>query len=256
MKNKLFAFLLAFSLMLLPIFSAGAQLSYVTDEAGLLYADEVGKLNDICYSIEEEYGCAVYMITVPDYTDLGYSYDIYETAYSIYHNYNLGSGSGRDGILLLLSMEDRDFAFFVYGDKASYAFDDYGQMCLEDEFLPLLSQNDWYGGLNAYAYTCLSYLDLAQKGEPVRASNGPIIVIAVLVSFLIAFIAVSIMKAGMKNVYQKTEANNYVSGNLNLTNTQDVFAYMTQTRQKIESQSSGSSSSRSGGGGSGRAGKF
>ena len=36
MKNKLFAFLLAFSLMLLPIFSAGAQLSYVTDEAGLL----------------------------------------------------------------------------------------------------------------------------------------------------------------------------------------------------------------------------
>ena len=53
--------------------------------------------------------------------------DVYEATYQIYHELELGSGEDRDGIIVLLSMDNRKYAMFVYGEYAEYAFDTYGQ---------------------------------------------------------------------------------------------------------------------------------
>lgn len=60
---------------------------------------------------------------------------------------------------------------------------------------------------------------------------------AVAISFLIAFIVVSILKAGMKNVRCKEEAGNYVSVGLNLTLQKDQYTHTTTSRRKIETSS-------------------
>ena len=39
----------------------------------------------------------------------------------------MGEGPNRDGIMLLLSMDDRDWAMFCYGSRCEYAFNSYGQ---------------------------------------------------------------------------------------------------------------------------------
>ena len=45
-------------------------------------------------------------------------------------------------ILLFLSMADRDFGLFRYGERAEYAFTGYGLKQLKESFLPQFGRGD------------------------------------------------------------------------------------------------------------------
>ena len=104
----------------------GAQLSYVTDAAGLLSENENMLLEKMAESVSKKYGVGVYIVTVEDYRDF-HSEGVYKATYTIYHECTMGEGPNRDGIMLLLSMDDRDWAMFCYGSRCEYAFNSYGQ---------------------------------------------------------------------------------------------------------------------------------
>ena len=244
---------LLLTVMILPT-QAKEQLDHVTDAAELLTGEEWEKLEMLCQSISDEANCGVYAVTLEDYTDYGDG-EIYEVTYGLYHEYEMGRGSDRDGIMLLLSMQARDYAIFVYGDNAQYAFSNDAQELLEEEFLPYFAEDDWYGGLCAYALTCEEYLAKAAAGDPVRKSAAGAIFLAIGISFLVSLVVVSILKAGMKNVKKQTEASGYVSRQLVLTQKQDRFTHITKTSRKIQTNNN-SSVAHTGGGGSGRSGKF
>ena len=123
----------------------GAQLSYVTDSAGLLSENEKMLLEKMAESVSKKYGVGVYIVTVEDYRDF-HSEGVYKATYTIYHECTMGEGPNRDGIMLLLSMDDRDWAMFCYGSRCEYAFNSYGQQKLEKVFLDNFGENDWYGG--------------------------------------------------------------------------------------------------------------
>ena len=77
---------------------------------------------------------------------------------------------------------------------------------------------------------------------PVQATaggegSGTGYLVAVGISFLIALIVVSILKAGMKNVQTKWEARGYESRPLNLTHRADRFTHTTTSRRKLETKS-------------------
>lgn len=257
MKRAISLLLLLALLMVLPVLPVQAsELGYVTDAAELLTYEEWQELENLCSSLSDRYGCGVYIVTVDDYTAYG-SGDVFDVTYGIYHSYAMGKGAQRNGLVLLLSMEARDFALFVYGEEAEYAFDDYGQAELETIFLPYFGEDDWYGGFQAYAQTCGEFLSLAEAGEPVRADPTMMILIAIAVAFLISLVVVNLMKLGMRSVRRQTDAQHYRSGALNLTVRHDQYTHTTETRRKIETNSgSGTSRARIGGGGSGRSGKF
>ena len=61
-------------------------------------------------------------------------------------------------------------------------------------------------------------------------------VVAIGISFLIALIVVSILKAGMKNVNIRAEAQGYESRPLVLTHRTDRYSHTTTTRRKIETR--------------------
>lgn len=256
MKRKLSVLILLVLLAALLVLPAQGQeqLDYVTDGAGLLTNEERTALEQLCSSVSTQYDCGIYIMTVDDYTDHG-SGDVFEVTYSLYHDYGLGKGDGSDGLLLLLSMAERDFALFVYGEQAQYAFDTYGQEMLEWEFLTFLEENDWYGGFHTYATVCAEYLELAAQGTPVRESKFFTVLVVAVISFILSLIVCLILRMGMKNVRVKSEASSYTVGNLKLEKKVDRFTHKTHSRVKIESKS-GSSTVRSGGGGSGRSGKF
>lgn len=110
-------------------------------------------------------------MALDDYTAYG-SGDVYDVATQIFNNADNGFGLGadRNGILLLLSLNERDWSMFVHGEKAEYAFNDYGQAELPDAFLSAFGENDWYGGFSGYLAACDEHLTLAASGEPVRQS--------------------------------------------------------------------------------------
>ena len=257
MKRKLTVFVLLALLLTLLVLPAQAEegLYYVTDEADILTDEEDLELEALLQGISEEHNIGVYLIAVDDYTDYGEG-SVYEVTYGLYHEYTMGKGEERNGVMLLLSMEQRDFATFVYGADAQYAFSDYALQQLEEEFLPHFGENDWYAGFKTYAETCGEYLAKAAAGEPVEEGKGMTYLIVIGVSFLISLIVATILKAGMKSVEANREADAYIARELNLTMNSDQFTHTTKTRTKIESDSDSDSKAHSGGGGHGRSGKF
>ncbi len=267
MKKKLYSFCFMLALLFsLSLHAAAAeateaQLYYVTDAAGLLTDLEDTRLETMAETVSKKYGVGVYMVTVDDYRDFN-SEGVYEATYTIYHEYTMGEGADRNGIMLLLSMDDRDWAMFCYGEQCEYAFNSYGQEQLEGVFLDNFADDDWSGGFDDYINTCADYLERAAKGKPVREIPVVPLMIAVCGSLIIALITVVNLWLNMNNVAEKATADPYISGELNLTENTDTFTHRTRRRRKIEkSSNSGSSSgssscSESGGGGSGRSGKF
>ena len=237
----------------------GADMNYIFDLSDQLSYEEWTELEARAADISQRHGCGVYAAFVDDFTEYGGGNDVYKTTYQLYHASELGMGADRDGIIILLSMDDRDYAMFVYGDHAEYAFDRYGQKELEDAFLGYFGDNDWYGGVSHYLDTCDEYLTRAEEGKPVRKNTLPMYLIVVVASCAIAGGICLMLKWQMKTVHKKAEANEYVAaGGLNLTKQYDRYTHTTETRRKIhdDSDSDSGTSSCSGGGGSGRSGKF
>lgn len=235
--------------------ASGPELPYITDQAGLLNDTQLRKLTQMAQSTEDQHDVGVYIVSVDDYRDIDPA-GAYEATYGIYHEYNMGVGSKRDGIMLLLSMEDRDYALFCYGPMTEYAFNEYGLSKLEEVFLDNFAENDWYGGFEDYIRECATYLEKAEAGDPVSKSPVTMILIFALISLAIAGAVCLVLIGQMKTVHKKREAREYAVGGLNLTQQWDQFTHRTETRRKIERSSSSGGKSASGGGGSGRSGKF
>lgn len=235
---------------------SSVDMEYVFDVSDLLSYEEWDELESRAAAISERQHCGVYFALVDDYRDYGDG-DVYEVTYQLYHSNQLGIGDDRNGIFVLLSMNERDYAMFVYGEYAEYAFDEFGQERLEERFLGTFGDDDWYGGISNYLDACDEFLTKAQEGEPVRPAYWMQCFIATGVSCLVAGVICFFLMGRMKTVHKKTEANAYLTkGGLNLTEQYDRYTHTTETSTKIEKDNSSSSQSESGGGGSGRSGKF
>ena len=259
MKKRILCSLLALLTLLALAVCASAsepQLYNITDAAGLLTDEQALQLEKQAAETAAKYGVGVYIVTVDDYRDINSS-GVYPATYGVYHTYTMGEGAERNGIMLLLSMADRDFGLFRYGERAEYAFTAYGLKQLEESFLPQFGQGDWYDGFTGFLKACGLYLAQAAAGTPVQKSPLGAIGLVVLASLLIAAVVVLILRGQMKSVRKAAAANAYLTGALKLTQNNDVFTHRTETRRKIErNSSSGSSHTESGGGGAGRSGKF
>ncbi len=254
MKRTIAALLSVLCILFLLSVSVCAQdvtLPCVTDEAVLLDEAQLQRLEEQAQRITREYGVGVYIAIVEDYWQLDPS-GPYDAAYTFYHDNSLGAGENQSGILLLLSMAERDYALYCYGDEAVYAFNEYAIQKLEDAFLDELGSDDWEGGFEAYLQTCDRYLEKAAAGSPVKKSPMPRILISWVIALAIAAVACAVMAGRMKTVRKKTNAAAY-AGNLSLTEQFDHFTHRTESRRRIERNQ------RSGGGGSpsgGSSGKF
>ena len=268
MKQKLTALLLVLLLAVTLVLPVMAAAPYVDDEAAILTLSEVETLEARAAEISEHSGVGVYICILDDFGDYGYP-DAATASYSIYHAQSLGYGSGRDGILLLLSMSNRKYATFVYGDKAEPIFPDGKLIKLEnaflddyisEEFLDNFADNDWYDGFSDYLEGCASILSV-DSGEFTWPQFLRHLGISFGIGLLLALIVCQLLKMKMRSVYRQAEASAYVTAEgLQLTRREDVFTHTTTARRKIErnseSSSSSGSSSFSGGGGHGRSGSF
>ncbi len=290
--KKLFSLLIV--LLLLASFPAAAlaeetgdDFPYVLDNAGLLSDGQRSTLESLAAELSEAHGCSLYIVTVEDHTQ--YNPDVYEAAKGIFEYYDLGYGDGRDGVLLLLSMKERDYAVVGHGPLGETICGYESSWIIEDEFLDNFRQNDWYGGFTDYLNACGKQLTKQENGEDITegadiitGSDGqeyhsynapgekqsmPIglkLIIGIGVPCLIALIVCSTFKAQMKTARLRTTAEDYVvPGSAVLRTKQDHFLNRTESRVRIQSDSGsgsrgggGGSSFHSGGGFSGRSGKF
>ena len=221
-------------------------LDYVTDAAELLTEAQRAELNRRATALTEKYGLAVRILTVPS---IG-QYNVEDFAEAAFDQYGLGYGDQNSMIMLLLSMEGRDYDIMAHG-YGNYVFTDYGKEKLADKYiLPKLRNDDWYGGFSGYLDGCEEYLEKAAQGEPVDVgsssmSRGAKAVIHAIIALIPALIVSLILKGKMKSLAKQRTAAQYTGWDqLDLRLKEDRFLHRSIRRTKIES----SSGSRSGGG--------
>jgi len=240
-------------------FADSSDLDYITDSYGLLTKAELQKLENQAANIAERYSCGIYVVIVDNYKNYSSRSDAYSAANDIYERYHLGYGDTTNGVFLLLSVEERDYAL-TFNGTARAVFSDSSFYNAEQKMLSYLKNDDWKGGINCFITGCSDLLT-ASSGlpesykEPVQAA--PFLII-VGVSAVIATCVCFAFASQMKTAKESTTADNYIkTSSIAFTVKEDRFTHRTVSRTKISTNNGSRSGGGGGGGGhSGHSGKF
>ena len=266
MKKKItLSLLLALCLVLslggVALASSQITMPHVTDAAGLLTQDEVLALEAQAEQIAENYGCAPYILVVDDFRVYEDTYDVREAGMNLYERWGLGYGPEKNGLLLMLSMAERDYALVTYGSVTHQAFTDYGQEALREQFLDNFHNDDWVGGFRDYLDGCAWLLEQARNGTPYDVNTAPkgFNPLILVIPLVLALVVCLVLTGQMKTAKRKTEAGDYmVQGGTEMRVVQDIFTHRTVTRQVIQQNENkgGGGTTVNSRGFSGKSGKF
>ena len=261
MKKRILATILALVLclcMAIGAFATEPAVNRLVDGADLLTAEEeaalLGKLDEI--SVRQNMDVVIVTTnTLGGKTPMEYADD--------YYDYN---GYGTDGVLLLVSMEDRDWWISTSGYGIT-AFTDAGIEYIGEQFIWELGEGYYADAFNIFAQKCDEFITQARTGEPYDSHNLPEdpfdpvfwLIASLIVGFVIALIATGIMRAKLKSVRTKYEAADYVRpGSMKVTQATEFFLYRDVSRTPRPKSTNGSSTHTSSSGSShgGGGGKF
>ncbi len=270
MKHVKWAALAAILMALLALLplgaSAGEARPLVVDNADLLSDGDAVQLERLLERLRDELHCELAVVTVS--STGGKSAQAYADDFFDENGY--GYGTGDNGILLLVHMgiKDREWAISTYG-LGHRALNDGALDGLEDRVVPYLSEGQYYRAFQVFAEGCDYYLRYYNNPDSVDPESvwmtyleddvnvGFLLLIAVAVGVVIAFLTVNGMKAKLTSVRSRDEAGDYVRpDSFRLTKSRDIFLYHTVTRVRRSNDSSSggghrSSSGRTHGGRSG-----
>lgn len=241
-----------------------STLPRVIDKADILTESEEKRLNELIENIVTDYSFDLVILTVnsignktvQDFADDYYDYNHY------------GYGESSDGILFMLNMSERDYYSSTTG-KGIDVFTDYSLDFLHNEVVSHLSSGDYFYAFERYIILIGEILESEKTSGIIYDNDNPFddnfiesipkantgyfpdteyILIALLVGFFIAFVAVSNMKGKMKTAVFKNSARDYViPGTFVLTKEADRFLFRTTTRVKIENDTSNTGGKAGGG---------
>ena len=244
MKRKLlsmlFVVVLCLSLAVSAFAVSGAD---IYDEADLLSTQEETQLAEKLSEISEEFDAQIVIMTV---SSTGGNIDAYIE--EKFDSMNMGYGENRDGVLLLVCMDSREYRILSNG----YAGEAIGTDQIDaigDAIVSDLSDGAYGDAFATFADQCAYYLDGYRNGFPFNLGKN--LIVALIVGVVAGIVVAFVLKKQLKTVRQQKQANVYIKpGSMQITASRDLFLYREVSRtQKQSSNSSGSGSSRNVGGG-------
>ena len=241
MKRVFSVFLALILCAMLTISVSAAQLPRLVDAADLLSDSQEAELLQQLDRVSQELQCDVVIVTMES---LG-GYTPEQVAYAYYDQYEFGYGGNRDGVLLLLSMAERDWMILCNG-FADIAITQSESDDMGDQIVEELSAGEYMEAFLEFVSLCQYEIDGERNGFPFNF--GLSLLISLVIGFVVAFIATGIMRSQLKSVRSQTGAREYTKpGSMQLTRSTDLFLYRTLDRTRKPQQTS--SGSRGGGGG-------
>ena len=277
--KRIVTLLICFAL-LCPLMTVSAAMPRIIDDANLLLYGEMSLLEEEANRIAEEYGMDVVILTVEDFYGVSASIEVF--ADNFYDNNGYGIGENASGVLLVLSMDTREWAISTCGD-AIYAITDFGIQALFEDMAPHLSEDNYFDAFDTYLEVLPYYFEAYENGTPIDGWAGnyqgpgsvesgtredvvyytsePPYWASPIIGAAIAGIVVLIMRSSMNTKRPQRSAAGYLNrDSYQLRRHQDIFLYsqVSKTRKQTQSSSGGGSSvhhssgGRSHGGGHGR----
>ena len=256
MKKTTYAIVITLILCLfLPVFVFNTTVEAINekprfiDEAELLTQQQAIALQNKLNEISQRQQFDVLIVSVNSLE--GKTGEAYADDFFDYNEY--GMGAGDSGIILLISMEYNDIVMSTKGFGIT-AFTDAGQDYMWDEFLPDVSDGNYFMGFSRYAELCDDFLTQAKTSKPYDTRNMPnkpgflrsfvnLLPISFIVGVVLTFIVTGIMKMKLKSVRMQAAAGSYIrQGSVNITYSSDNFLYSTVKKTAKQTSSSGGSS--------------
>ena len=211
----------------------------LVDDADLLTEEEEMEVLTKLDEISENQKLDVIVVTTASTegkTPMDFADDFYD-------DNGYGMGENGDGVLLLVSMEARDWWISTCGYGVT-AFTDAGIEYLSEQFLPALGDGNYEKAFITFAEQCDDFITQAKSGEPYDVGNLPKgslsplwIFVDLALGFLFAYIMASKKKSVLESVVPRVEALDYVvPGRLNLYVNTDQFENKVVTSRKIETE--------------------
>ena len=252
--KKIFVLLLS----LIVLFAFSVSSFAVSDSNGALLYDEVDLLSPL-----EEKEVLERLNEVSDKHNVDIAVAAVETAgvafasdyaEDFYDENNYGRGTGRDGALLILIMDERDYRILSNGMVAdAISLDTIDE--IGDEIVSDLSAGAYANAFTKFADECDYYINGHLNGFPFPF--GFIFAICFGVAFIIALIVVIVMRLQLKSARKQHNAGYYTNrASINITRTSDLFLYRNVVTVKKPDQSSSRSGGRSSGSRNVGGGKF
>lgn len=241
----------------------------IVDDADILTDTEEAFLEDKAQSLVTEYGMDVVILTVE--TLRGQISSDYADDYFDYNGY--GIGPDYSGVLLLLSMDEREWAISTCG-QSIYALTDYGIQQLFSSIAGYLSEDRYFEAFDRYLNELPYYFQAYQNGKPIDGYRDPydgpgsyepvpgddivyypepekgfgdyamMFLISLTIGSAAGGITLLVLRGQMNTARAQSGAQNYmIPGSYNLKRYQDIFLYSNVSRQRKPEQN------RSGGGG-------
>ena len=253
-------------LLVTPLYAQ--QMSYISDDVGLLTDTQWQQLETRAANLTAKYQCEIRIIIVEDMRNFGYT-NIEKFSAWLYEEHKLGYGSERSLVLLTQSVNDRDLDLCVWG-YGNYAFTLYGiDHVWENYLIPQLKRDNYYAAYTQLFDRAEIYFQMAATKKPFDKNTDPAVIAErrnyalvanLLVPLLVAFTVTAVWKGQMKTANIAKSAQNYIpQGGVNLTRSEDIFLFRTRSSRTIQTSSSssgGGGASSRGGGSSGRSGKY
>ncbi len=235
----LFAILLCLTLAV-PAFALEVPLLF--DGTGLLSSELEQEIQTRLEEFRAQYQVEI-AIALVESTE-GYGADWFVELY--YDQNDLGCGPNRDGVLLVVAMQEREYRILSNGFAAdAITMDEID--AIGDSIAEELSAGEYAEAFMKFISLCEYEIDGEINGFPF--DFGMSLLVSVVIGLVAALIATGIMAAQLRSVKRRTEAGEYtVPGSVNVTHASDLFLYRTVSRRAKPQQSSGSR----GGGGGGR----
>ena len=219
----------------------------IYDYAKLIPDDKEKEIYNMIKKFISKYNMDMAIVTInenPKSSSMGYADDFYD-----YNGY--GIGTDKSGILLLVSMEARDWHITTTGFGIR-AITDAGLDYISDQFLPYLSDGEYLDAFETYADLCDEFLTQAKTGNAYDGDHMPKgaypwlknLLIALGSGVVIALLIVEGMRRSLKSVKMQRSAENYVrAGSIQVTRRQDHFLYTRTSKSARPKNNSGSSGS-------------
>lgn len=240
----------------LPYDTLQSDGSLLYDDADILTDSEEAKLESMLDDVSAAHKMDVAVVTV---YSLG-SKTAQEFADDYYDYNGYGQGSSKDGVVLMLSMENRKWHLSTTGAAINAVSDDsLDYIFSSDNVLSYFKNDDWTGGFECYAdmmddcFTAYENGDSYPPAEPIDYLI--FFAVSLGVGVLSAVIFVFIICSQHKSVRKKAGASDYyINNSLAVTQSYDAFLYRNVARTPKSNDSSSTHTSSSGtshGGGGG-----
>ena len=260
--KKIFSALIAVVMLsVLSVSVFAADVERLVDNAGIVegqyfdvllgYLDEKSAELDFDFAVVTE-------VTLDGVDVVSYADD--------YYDYN---GFDSDGILLLIAMDTREWAFSTSGFGIT-VFGDSELYDLEEAMLGELSDGNYAQAIFNYAQTAVYYVNYAKTYGYGFSEDGyythdsydgyedaaPMpwtgrLAICAIIGAIVSLIAVLVMRGKMNTVHRKAAAADYIrQGSLNVYRSNDYFLNKTVSRTPRNTESRSGGSSHHGGGSS------